>query len=255
MARQDETSRQVALFIDLENLVIPFVEGRKGSRDDPAVSLDPVVEFLEDNFGDVIYRRAYADWSHKPFAALERELQDLGVEMIHVRRRTRRSKKNGADILLTADAVECLLLRPHIEVFGLVSGDSDIGPLITKLRAHGKTVVVIGPDKRSTAEHVIELADRFKFYTDVAGGADGPDDRQRSAERSPQLAVVGLLRKEDGPIESALLKRRLLEQKGFSGFSEKSLGFKSWTAFLKSIEEVTVTRRSDLGIEVDLRNR
>ena len=249
MARSDETDGSVALFIDLENLVIPFVDRRGTSKDEAAVHILPIVEFLEDNFGDVIFRRAYADWSHKPFVALERELQDLGVEMIHVRKRTRRSKKNGADILLTADAVECLLLRPHIEVFGLVSGDSDIGPLITKLRAHGKTVVVIGPDKRSTAGHVIELADRFKYYTDVAGEAKesiGSDTR-------PESMVVAILRKESGPVESALLKRRLLQQRGFEDFSEKSLGFKSWTAFLKSIQDVHVTRRSDLGIEVKLR--
>lgn len=218
---------------------------RKGAG---RVQIHPIVEFLEDNFGDVIYRRAYADWTHKAFSALERELQDLGVEMIHVRRRTRRSKKNGADILLTADAVECLLLRPQIEIFGLVSGDSDIGPLITKLRAHGKTVVVVGPDKRSTAGHVIELADRFKYYTDVAG----PAEKGKNGAGSPQRAAVSLLKASDAPVESALLKRRLLEQPSFSDFSEKSLGFKSWTGFLNSIDGVDVIRRSDLGIEVAL---
>jgi len=244
MPPSDDARGQIALFIDLENLVIPFADV-KGAR---PVQINPIVEFLEDNFGDVIYRRAYADWTHKSFSALERELQDLGVEMIHVRRRTRRSKKNGADILLTADAVECLLLRPQIEIFGLVSGDSDIGPLITKLRAHGKTVVVIGPDKRSTAGHVIELADRFKYYTDVAG----PAEKVKDGARSPQRAVVSLLEASDTPVESALLKRRLLEQPSFSDFSEKSLGFKSWTGFLNSIEGVDVIRRSDLGIEVAL---
>lgn len=241
---------QIALFIDLENLVIPFADA-KGAG---GVRINPIVEFLEDNFGDVIYRRAYADWTHKAFSALERELQDLGVEMIHVRRRTRRSKKNGADILLTADAVECLLLRPQIEIFGLVSGDSDIGPLITKLRAHGKTVVVIGPDKRSTAGHVIELADRFKYYTDVTDVAGGKERRTKNGSRSPQRTVVQILRASGGPVESALLKRKLLEQQGFSDFSEKSLGFKSWTGFLKSIDGVDVIRRSDLGIEVALRD-
>ncbi len=245
MSRSEEGPRQAAVFIDLENLVIPFERKKAGIE----VQIGPVVEFMEDNFGAVIYRRAYADWSHESFGALEQELQDLGVEMIHVRRRTRRTKKNGADILLTADAVECLLLRPYIDVFGIVSGDSDVGPLITKLRAHGKTVVVVGPDKRSTAAHVIELADRFKYYTDIAGDTDEPTAKTRSA-KSPQEAVRALLRSEKAPIESALLKRRLLQTQGFSGFSEKSLGFKSWTDFLNSIDGVDVTRRSDLGIEV-----
>ena len=250
MSRSDSSDAQAALLIDLENLVIPF-ERKKGSN---RVHIGPIVEFVESSFGDVIFRRAYADWSDESFLGLERELQDLGVEMIHVRRRTRRSKKNGADILLTADAVECLLLRPYIDVFAIVSGDSDIGPLITKLRAHGKMVVVIGPDQRSTARHVIELADRFKYYQDVAGER-AKAKPGASAAKSPERAVVGLLRAEKRPLESALLKRRLLEKPGFASFSEKSLGFKSWTDFLKSIDGVNVIRRSDLGIEVELADR
>ena len=85
----DDVSYQTALLLDLENLVIPF-EKRKGTSPSD-VKIDPIVEFLEDNFGDVIFRRAYADWSNKAFNAVERELQDLGVEMIHVRRRTPQS--------------------------------------------------------------------------------------------------------------------------------------------------------------------
>ena len=247
MARNSEPP-QTALFIDLENLVIPF-ERKKGAK--TRVHISPIVEFLESNFGDVIFRRAYADWSDDSFGRLQSELQDLGVEMIQVRRRTRQSKKNGADILLTADAVECLLLRPYVDVFAIVSGDSDIGPLITKLRSHGKTVVVVGPDRQSTARHVIELADRFKFYNDVAGESAKARSGGTRA-RSPERAVVSLLREEQSPVESALLKRRLMKKPGFSRFSEKSLGFKSWTDFLKSIEGVEVVRRSDLGIEVGL---
>ncbi len=246
-SQRNHSTAQAALLIDLENLVIPF-ERRKGAS---KVRIGPLVDFVEGSFGDVIFRRAYADWSDTSFGGLEGELQDLGVEMIHVRRRTRRTKKNGADILLTADAVECLLLRPYVDVFAIVSGDSDIGPLVTKLRAHGKVVVVIGPDKKSTARHVIELADRFKYYEDVIGATAQPRST-RSRTATPEDAVVSILQAEKAPLESALLKSRLLKRPGFSAFSEKSLGFRSWTDFLRSIDQVRVTRRSDLGVEVAL---
>jgi len=39
----------------------------------------------------------------------------------------------------------------------------------------------------------------------------------------------------------------------FADFQEKALGFKTWTSFLDSIDEVEVHRRSDLGVEVGLR--
>ena len=213
----------------------------------------PVIDFLEENFGNVIFRRAYADWSDEDFYSYEDQLQDLGVEMIHVRRRTRSSKKNGADILLTADAVECLLLRPFVTDFAILSGDSDIGPLVTKLKSHGKTVVVVGPDKNSTAKHVIELADRFKYYTDIVTPAQRPSRRGPRPKLSPQAAVMRILEEAGEPVESALLKRQLTALPDFKDFNQKAVGFKTWTSFLRSIDEVYVSRRSDLGIEVYLR--
>lgn len=243
-----EDNGNTALLLDFENLIIPFTLGDKDRR----VPMEPIVDFLEDNFGNVIFRRAYADWADKKFGAYQRELQNLGVEMLQVPKPSKRSTKNAADILLTADAVECLLLRPFIDTFAIVSGDSDVGPLITKLKSHGKTVVVIGPDEASTARHVINLADRFKFYGDIV--APPAAEKGQPAE-NPQDAVIGLIRKAGEPIESANLKRKLLQIPRFKDFNEKALGFKSWTAFLNGIDEVDVVRRSDLGIEVRLKGR
>lgn len=243
--------------MDFENLVIAF-EGKSGFEEG-SLRLEPLIDFLEENFGNVIFRRAYADWAKRKFNTYQRQLQDMGVEMIHVSRRTRHSKKNGADILLTADAVESLLLRPFITDFAVVSGDSDIGPLVTKLKAHGKTVIVVGPDKKSTAAHVIELADRFKYYTDIvtpapsSGRSQGRGRGPKPTSKSPEQAVMKLLREAGEPVESALLKRDLLALPGFADFNEKALGFKTWTSFLKSIDRVQVQRRGDLGIEVSVR--
>lgn len=235
------------MLLDFENLIIPFTQ-----RDpDVRVPLEPIIDFLEDNFGNVIFRRAYADWADKKFGAYQRDLQNLGVEMLQVPKPSKRSTKNSADILLTADAVECLLLRPFIETFAIVSGDSDVGPLITKLKSHGKTVVVIGPDEQSTARHVINLADRFKFYGDIVAP---PSVAKGEPAETPQDAVIGLLRKAGKPIESANLKRKLISIPRFKEFNEKALGFKAWTGFLNSIEGVVVVRRSDLGIEVRLKS-
>lgn len=138
----------------------------------------------------------------------------------------------------------------------MVSGDSDIGPLVTKMKSHGKTVVVIGPDKASTAKHVIELADRFKFYDDIVTVEDRATTARRRARRpkSAQAAVVDILRKAGEPMESAMLKRELLALPAFKDFNQKALGFKTWTTFLRSVDRVSINRRGDLGIEVGLRD-
>ncbi|MEZ6197478.1 MAG: NYN domain-containing protein [Planctomycetota bacterium] len=251
MAEQDNA--MVGLLLDFENLIIPF-EKRSGYQPG-SVQLAPIVDFLEENFGPVIIRRAYADWSHRGFKGYERQLQDLGVEMIHVIKRTRDSMKNGADILLTADAVECLLLRPFVTDFAIVSGDSDIGPLVQKLKSHGKTVVVIGPDEKSTARHVIDMADRFKYYTDIVEPTpEPPKRRDRKRPLTPQQAIISILEESEGGLESAALKRQLCAKKEFEHFNQKALGFKTWTSFLRSIDRVAIRRRSDLGVEVSLKD-
>ena len=242
-----ETSQNAALLLDFENLIIPF------ARRQQQVALEPIVDFVEDTFGNVIFRRAYADWGERKFAKYQQALQALGVEMIQVPRPRGPATKNSADILLSADAVECLLLRPFIQVFAIVSGDSDIGPLITKLRSHGKMVVVVGPDEKSTARHVINLADRFKFYADIV--TPEAEDTPGARPETPQAAVLALLQEAGGPIESADLKRRLMAMPGFGDFREKAQGFRSWTGFLNSIDGVEVDRRADLGIDVRLRDK
>jgi hypothetical protein len=126
---------------------------------------------------------------------------------------------------------------------------------VTKLKSHGKTVIVIGPDKGSTAAHVIELADRFKYYTDIVKptpSAGRRSRRSRTRKLTAQGAVVKILRDAGEPIESALLKSELTSMSQFTDFNQKALGFRTWTSFLKSIDGVAVKRRSDLGIEVTL---
>ena len=69
---------------------------------------------------------------------------------------------------------------------------------------------MVGPDQRSTAAHVIELADRFKYYSDVAS-PKSPRGKRRNAKRDQEQVIRSILRKEKGPVESALLKRRSLD--------------------------------------------
>jgi hypothetical protein len=56
-----------------------------------------------------------------------------GVDMIQVPR-VGASAKNAADIRMTVDAVETVVAHPAVEVFVLVTGDSDYSPLARRLR-------------------------------------------------------------------------------------------------------------------------
>ena len=62
--------------------------------------------------------------------------------------------KNGADIQLAVDALEACLTNRHIDVFAVVSGDSDFLPLISRLQAYNKKVVIVG--MRKTTSSVVD---------------------------------------------------------------------------------------------------
>ncbi|MCA9323262.1 MAG: hypothetical protein KDB53_21170 [Planctomycetes bacterium] len=76
---------------------------------------------------------------------------------------------------------------------------------------------------------------------------------ERTDPLTAEEAVVDILRKAAEPMESALLRRELTNLETFRDFNQKAHGFRTWTSFLRSIDEIVIKQRSDLGIEVGLR--
>ena len=134
---------QVAVLIDFENVGLESIQ------------------WLFDQISDVgriIVRRAYADWSDvgKSDARKKRDqLLELGVEPIHLFQSA--SGKNSSDIRLAIDAVDLLYLSP-IDTFVIVSSDSDFVPLVSKLRAAGKTVIGAGRQAAASRTLVINCS-------------------------------------------------------------------------------------------------
>jgi hypothetical protein len=73
------------------------------------------------------------------------------------------------------DALDLCHTKDHVDVFAIVSGDSDFSPLVSKLRENGKIVIGVGV-KNSSSHLLIENCDEFIFYDDLVR-----DSRQRSA--------------------------------------------------------------------------
>ena len=158
-----------AVFIDYENV-------ERGVKDEGA-ELD--VGKVRDRLGRetrVVVARAYADWTRFPKGVLQ--CHKACVEMAEMP--SDAGGKNSADIQMVVDALNLAHERPHIEVFGLVSGDSDFVPLVRALQAQGRRVVVMGR-KSSTSGRLERAADRFIGY-DAVDPASRPS-RGRMADR------------------------------------------------------------------------
>ena len=123
---EQEHEPRIAVYLDYENLAI-------GARENLGVAFDfaNVADALAER-GRVIVRKAYADWSY--FDKDRRMLTRHQVELTDIPQKMGGSRKNAADIKMAIDAVELALERKYISTFVICTGDSDLSPLVHKLR-------------------------------------------------------------------------------------------------------------------------
>jgi uncharacterized protein (TIGR00288 family) len=129
MANSSIEAHNIAVYVDLENVAIGVRDARF-----KALDIGIVLKRLVDK-GNIVVRRAYADWSR--YADYKRPLHEAGVELTDMPG-SKITGKNSADIKMVVDALELSYTKPHIDVFALVSGDSDFSPLVLKLRENNK---------------------------------------------------------------------------------------------------------------------
>jgi uncharacterized protein (TIGR00288 family) len=149
--QQQRTERRIAILIDSENVGLNILQSL----------FDQIKQE-----GRIIIKRAYADWSR---ASKNRdELFELGIEPVQLLRSSS-SRKNSNDILLAIDAIDLLHSSP-IDIFVIVSSDSDFIPLINKLRAHGK-IVFCACEHSKMSSTLLKTCDKY-FYIDQGESAN-----------------------------------------------------------------------------------
>ena len=256
---QDRTPN-IAVFVDYENVAIGARDAGYGNFD-MAIVLERLLEK-----GNVLVKKAYSDWSR--FKDARKAMHEAAFELIEVPN-TRYSGKNSADIRLVVDALDLCHNKAHIDMFAIVSGDSDFSPLVNKLREDGKAVLGLGV-KESSSDLLVENCDEFVYYDDLMrekkrerskrrstprpapakgkGKANGKsrDDRREEAMEQLLDAVEGMFRDRDEFFGSQV--KQVIRRK-HPHFSESFLGYKSFNRLLEDAE-----RRGLLKIKKDERS-
>ncbi|MBK7950540.1 MAG: NYN domain-containing protein [Deltaproteobacteria bacterium] len=166
----------IAIFVDYENLAI-------GARDSKwrTINIDLILKRLLEK-GRIVYKRAYCDWSQ--YRGDVREFHARGIELVDIPR-SKMSGKNSADIRMVVDALDLCYSKDHIEIFALLTGDSDFSPLVSKLKENDKRVIGCGV-KNSTSTLLMTSCDEFLYYDDLAQMADVK--AQKHAQKKPAEA-------------------------------------------------------------------
>jgi uncharacterized protein (TIGR00288 family) len=168
----------IAVFVDFENLAI-------GSRDmhEGEFRIDLVQKRLLEK-GRIVFKRAYCDWNR--YRGAVRDFHAQGIEMIDIPS-NKMSGKNSADIRMVVDALDLCYSKSHIDVFALLSGDSDFSPLVNKLKENNKRVIGCGV-KSSTSELLVSSCDEFLYYDDLVKTAAKRRPTARAAAKPRAVA-------------------------------------------------------------------
>src|SRR5262245_32444513 len=229
-----ERERNLAVFIDLENLVQGYSSQRKTK-----FAIDKVLERLVEK-GKIIVKKANADCTR--FPAYSGPFHESAIELIEIPKRSM-TGKNSADIRMVVDAMDLAWSKAHIDTFVIVSGDSDFSPLVAKLKENGKHVIGLGM-KASTSPLLANGCDEFIYYEDL-----GHRHGRRRAEARPaadreeafQLlaeTVLALQRENVEVIQASLVKDTPKRKR--PAFSEGALGYGSFSELLEDARDAGV---------------
>lgn len=250
---EHERERNLAVFIDLENLAMGFQSQRKIKFD-----VQKVLERLVEK-GKLIVKKSYADWSRYPNYTAP--FHESAIELIEIPKRSQ-TGKNSADIRLVVDAMDLAWSKPHVDTFVIVSGDSDFSPLVSKLKENGKHVIGLGM-KGSTSELLRDNCDEFIYYEDL----------ERQEQNEQQLAIdlnsylpanlsekqrevfsllveaCSALRRENHEVLYASMIKDTMKRK-MPSFDESYFGYRSFTHLLEdadNLELVDIERNPKSG--------
>lgn len=230
--RENSDEPLIAVFIDFENLAIGARQMRAGK-----FQMELVLKRLLEK-GRIVFKRAYCDWSN-----YRKEMQEFhaqGVEMIDIPQ-TKMGGKNSADIRMVVDALDLCYSKDHIDVFALVSGDSDFSPLVSKLKENDKRVIGCGV-KVSTSDLLIANCDEFIYYDDLIRTArkttatrqqTGTEDKKQEAF-DRVVEVLQSIEQDYDPLWGSTLKQAI--RRVYPGFSEGYYGYGSFSDLLEDLQ-------------------
>ena len=226
----------IAVFVDYENLAIGARDLHKGN-----FKIDLVLRRLLEK-GRIVYKRAYCDWSK--YRSVQREFHEHGVEMVDIPH-TKVSGKNSADIHMVVDTLDLAYQKEHIDIFALLSGDSDFSPLVAKLKENDKRVLGFGV-KSSTSDLLIRGCDEFIYYDDLVRAAAKPKPKpprtgSKPAAKKEQdsseklMEIIRSLERDYDTVWGSMVKQAT--RRVFPGFNEEYYGHGSFAALLENLQE------------------
>ena len=255
-----ENEKRIAILIDSDNISPKYF----------SKILDEVA-----SYGRITYRRIYGDWSAQNLSSWRKKLVNTGFLPIQQSRYI--GGKNATDAAIIIDAMD-ILYGQTVDMFCLVTSDSDFSRLAIRLREAGTEVLGMG--ERKTPSAFIASCTMFRYLDVLTSDEDeseipetphlqdsaqvgaalssaqsgAPTFRQDLADAEPytitdEKSIIKAIRDfvqtsvadstaDERGVNIAILGFHL--QKRFPEFDVRNYGFSKLSTFLESLEGFTL---------------
>ena len=139
---------KISVFFDSENI--------------PAEKVPLIIDFLSGK-GDILFQRAYADWSISSTKNWKEQLNKTPITAIQ---QFHHNEKQAVDKQIMMDAIEMAIKHENINLFAIIASDNGYHSLALRLRELGKRVIGIGA-KSKCKDIWIKSCNEFIYFEDL----------------------------------------------------------------------------------------
>ena len=212
--------KKIALLIDSDNISSKYLDG----------ILDELTQY-----GVTTYRRIYGDFTSPTKAKWSSQL--LKKSIMPIQQFSNTSGKNATDSALIIDAMD-LLYRGDVDIFCIVSSDSDFTRLAARLRESGRMIIGMGEKK---------TPDSFRaactVFTELENLIENDMISRGMTKEAIQADIISIITKNDnkgketgsGEIGSKL-------QNKYPDFDIRTFGYSQLSKFLEDMPGIVVTK-------------
>lgn len=208
----------VALFVDFENL-LKSSHARFDQGVDTNVAGPRLIDLARGE-GRVQVARAYADWTSFPDEA--RDMRRNQIEPILALAKESGDSRSGVEMGL--DISGSLVDMPPVETYMIASGNSDLHPVLRRLREAGRRIVLLGI-RDAVGRELVGASDRVLWLDDQMDfeGMEPDEFDLESYDWGPFVRLLESLEQNLEFIGLNYLIRRVLDRSncGFSDLRRK----------------------------------
>ncbi len=204
-------NKSLALFIDAENIPEKYAE---------------VIYESALKYGNIVIKRVYADWSKENVKGWKEQIARYAL--LAIQQFNFAASKNSSDMRLLTDALS-IFYEKDIDIFVIVSSDSDFTTLVQKLRENKKQVVGMG--RTSSVKSYINSFDEFIYLCES-------EEKTKSTQTTKEhlQGLNEIIKKLTDSKEQVFYSQISSEfKKKYSGFSVKHYGYKNFKTLIREL--------------------